>query len=66
MKASIRFLQDGDKVKVTVRFGGREMNHTGDGEVLIDRFADAVKEYGVMEKRPKLEGRRMTVIINSK
>ena len=66
VRGAVRFLQDGDKVKVTVRFGGREMNHTGDGEVLIDRFADAVKEYGVMEKRPKLEGRRMTVIINSK
>jgi len=64
VRGAVRFLQDGDKVKVTVRFGGREMNHNG--EVLIDRFADAVKEYGVMEKRPKLEGRRMTVIINSK
>ena len=53
-------------MKVTVPSGGRAMYHTGDGEVLFDRFADAVKEYGVMEKRPKLEGRRMTVIINSK
>ncbi len=66
LKGAIKFLQDGDKVKVTVRFGGREMNHTGDGEVLIDRFAEAVKEYGVMERRPKLEGRRMTVMINAK
>ena len=66
LKGAIKFLQDGDKVKVTVRFGGREMNHTGDGEVLIDRFAEAVKEYGVMDRRPKLEGKRMTVTINAK
>lgn len=66
VKGALKFLKDGDKVKVTVRFGGREMNHTGDGEVLIDRFADAVSELGIMEKRPKLEGKRMSVIINPK
>ncbi len=66
VRGAVKFLQDGDKVKVTVRFSGREMNHTGDGEILIDRFAEAVKDYGVMEKRPRLEGRRMTVIINAK
>ena len=66
VRGAVKFLQDGDKVKVTVRFSGREMNHTGDGEILLDRFAEAVKDYGVMEKRPKLEGRRMTVIINAK
>ena len=66
VKGALKFLKDGDKVKVTVRFGGREMNHTGDGEVLIDRFADAVSELGIIEKRPKLEGKRMSVIINPK
>ena len=66
VKGAVKFLKDGDKVKVTVRFGGREMNHTGDGEVLIDRFADTVKEYGIMDKRPKLEGKRMSVIISPK
>ena len=66
VRGAVKFLQDGDKVKVTVRFGGREMNHTADGEVLIDRFANAVSEYGVMEKRPKLEGKRMSVIISPK
>ena len=66
VKGALKFLKDGDKVKVTVRFGGREMNHTSDGEVLIDRFADTVKEYGVMDKRPKLEGKRMSVIISPK
>ena len=66
VKGALKFLKDGDKVKVTVRFGGREMNHTEDGEVLIDRFADAVSELGIMEKRPKLEGKRRSVIINPK
>ena len=66
VKGAIKFLQDGDKVKVTVRFGGREMNHTADGEFLINRFADTVSEYGTMEKKPKLEGKRMSVIINAK
>lgn len=66
VRGAIKFLQDGDKVKVTVRFGGREMNHTGDGEVLIDKFAAAVQEYGTMDRRPKLEGKRMTVTMNPK
>ena len=66
VKGAVKFLKDGDKVKVTVRFGGREMNHTDEGEVLIEKFADAVKDYGLMDKKPKLEGKRMTVIINPK
>ncbi|MBR5279584.1 MAG: translation initiation factor IF-3 [Clostridia bacterium] len=66
VKNAIKFLQSGDKVKVTVRFGGREMNHTQNGEVLIDRMAEALSEYGALDKRPKLEGKRMTVIINPK
>lgn len=66
VKGAVKFLKDGDKVKVTVRFGGREMNHTDEGEVLIEKFADAVKDCGLMDKKPKLEGKRMTVIINPK
>lgn len=66
LKSAIKFLQSGDKVKVTVRFGGREMNHTEGGEVLIDRLAAALSDYGTLDKRPKLEGKRMTVIINPK
>lgn len=66
VKGAVKFLKDGDKVKVTVRFGGREMNHTDEGEVLIEKFAEAVKDYGLMDKKPKLEGKRMTVIINPK
>ena len=66
VKGAVKFLQDGDKVKVTVKFGGREMNYTHAGEELIDRFAQVVSEYGTLERRPRLEGRRMTVMINPK
>lgn len=65
-KNAISFLEDGDKVKVTVKFGGREMNHTSEGETLLDKFAEAVSEYGTPDKRPKLEGKRMSVVINPK
>ena len=58
---------DGDKVKVIVRFGGREMNHTGDGEVLIDKFKrQRFRTPGTMDRRPKLEGKRMTSYHESK
>lgn len=66
VKSAVKFLSDGDKVKLTVKFFGREMNFTASGEELINRFADSVAEYGVMDKKPKLEGRRMTVMFNPK
>ncbi len=66
VKSAIKFLSDGDKVKLTVKFFGREMNFTSSGEELIKRFADSVAEYGSMDKNPKLEGRRMTVMFNPK
>ena len=66
VKNAMKFLKDGDKVKLTVKFIGREMNFTKAGEELIDRFAESVSELGSMDKRPKLEGRRMTVMFNPK
>lgn len=66
VKNAYRFLQDGDKVKVTVKFYGREMNFTSSGEDLINRFAEHIAEVGVMDKKPKLEGRRMTVMFSPK
>ena len=66
VKSAVKFLSDGDKVKLTVKFFGREMNFTASGEEVINRFADSVAEYGVMDKKPKLEGRRMTVMFNPK
>ena len=61
-----RFLQDGDKVKVGVRFRGREMAHTELGSDLLDKFALACAEFGSVEKSPKLDGRRMLCFIAPK
>ncbi len=65
-KNAYKFLQDGDKVKVSVRFRGREMNYTSLGEQVLNKFADAVAEVGIVERRPKLEGRSMIMILNPK
>lgn len=66
MKSARKFLEDGDKVKVTVRFQYRELNHANEGEVLIDKMAEGLSDVGVMDKRPKLEGKRMSAMINPK
>lgn len=66
IKSAVGFLKDGDKVKVTVKFYGREMNYTTSGEELINKFYEGIAEYGVMDKRPKLEGRRMSVMFSPK
>lgn len=58
-----RFLTGGNKVKVLVKFKGREMAHTERGEVLLQRFLDACAEYGQAEKPPVLEGRNMILLI---
>ena len=61
-----RFLADGDKVKVVVRFRGREMAHTEIGHKLLERFAQMVEAEGVVEKPPKLEGRNMVMFLAKK
>ncbi len=63
---AIDFLKDEDKVKVSVRFRGREMGHTEAGRVVLERFAEMIGEYGTVEKRPKLEGRNMIMFLNPK
>jgi len=65
-KNAYKFLKDGDKVKVGVRFRGREMNYTSLGQEVLMRFAEFVKDVGEIERRPKLEGRSMTLILNPK
>lgn len=62
LKNAIKFLQDGDKVKVSIRFRGREMQFTSMAYNVIDKFAEKVQEYGKMEKRPAMEGRSMSVM----
>ena len=63
MKNVLRFLEDGDKVKVTLRFRGREMAHQNIGVDLLNRIKDDVGEQGKVESMPKLEGRQMVMMI---
>jgi len=59
----IRFLENGDKAKVTLRFRGREMAHQELGMQLLKRVEADLKEYGTVEQYPRLEGRQMVMII---
>jgi translation initiation factor IF-3 len=63
MKNVFKFLEKGDKVKVTLRFRGREMAHQNLGRELLERVADDVKEVGKVENMPKMEGRQMIMMI---
>ena len=63
---AIKFLKDGNKVKVSVRFRGREMAHPELGTEMVQRCADGAAEFGSVDKMPKLEGRSMVMIISSK
>ena len=58
-----RFLKGGDKVKVSVRFRGREVTHSSIGLELLKRFAEQCSEFGTIEKQPKLEGRHMHMFL---
>ncbi len=60
---AVRFLKNGDKVKVTVRFRGREVSHSKIGEALLERFAENTKDVGTVERAAKLEGRNMTMFL---
>lgn len=66
VKNAYKFLKDGDKVKVSVKFRGREMHYTSIGQEILEKFAEEVKEVGVVEKKPKLEGKSMIMILNPK
>jgi translation initiation factor IF-3 len=65
-KQAEKFLQKGDKVKVIVRFRGREMAHKDQGEIMCNRLFEAVQELAEMELKPKMEGRQMTMILAPK
>lgn len=62
----IKFLKAGDKVKVSVRFRGREITHSASGRELLLRVKDAMAEFGVVEKDIKLEGRSMAMFVSPK
>jgi translation initiation factor IF-3 len=62
----VRFLEDGDKAKVTIRFRGREMAHQELGIHMLERLEKDLEEYGSVEARPKLEGRQMIMVFAPK
>ncbi len=64
MRSVLKFLQEGDKVKITLRFRGREMAHAELGRLLLERVAADVTEHGKVEAIPRLEGRQMVMMIN--
>ena len=65
-KNAVRFLEDGDKLKVTNMFRGRELSHPELGEVLLNKMAEQLKEIAVVERVPKLEGKNMIMIVAPK
>jgi len=66
LKHAINFLQEGSKVKVDVFFRGRSIVYKERGEIILLRFANELSEYGKVESLPKLEGKRMIMIISPK
>jgi translation initiation factor IF-3 len=62
---AVEFLEDGDRIKVTVRFRGRELTHPEIGRSLLAKFGDAVKEHGTIDRTPALEGKSMFMTLLS-
>ena len=66
INAARKFITKGDRVKVTLRFRGREMTHMNNSKHILDDFAEALAEIAVVEKAPKVEGRSMTMFLAEK
>lgn len=64
--AARKFISKGDKVKVTLRFRGREMAHMQNSKYILDEFAEKLSDIAVVEKAPKVEGRSMTMFLTEK
>ena len=64
VKHAMRFLADGNKVRVVMRFKGREMSHMHIGREVLERFENACSEAGTVEKKPVLDGRFMSMVIS--
>ena len=65
-KTGAKFLKDGNKLKVSLRFRGRERDYVSRGQEVMEKFAEAVSEVGDIEKKPKFEGRSLTMILTPK
>ena len=65
-KTACKFLQEGDKVKVSLRFRGRERDYVDKGRAVMDSFAEACSEVGTIDKKPAFEGRSLTMFLSPK
>ena len=63
-KNAVKFLKEGNKVKVTIRFRGRQITHSEIGRQIMTEFAERIKEYGTVDKAPQIEGRNMSMFIS--
>ena len=61
---AVKFLESGNKVRVVMRFKGREMSHVGIGQEIMDKFRDACSEVGSVDKAPVLDGRILSMVIS--
>ena len=64
VKHAMRFLADGNKVRVVMRFKGREMSHMAIGQEIMKKFEDACSEYGSIDKAPVLDGRLLSMVVS--
>jgi len=65
VRRAVEFLEEGDRVKISVQFRGRELTHPQIGRDLLDRFAEQIKDHGVVERPPLLEGKSMHISVAS-
>lgn len=63
LRSLVRFLEDGDKTKITLRFRGREMAHQEIGMRMLERLKTDLEDYGTVEQFPKMEGRQMVMVL---
>ena len=66
VKNAIKFLKDGNKVKATIRFRGRQITHSEIGREIMADFAERIKDYGTVDKAPAIEGRNMSMFVSPK
>lgn len=65
-KTGAKFLKEGNKLKVSLRFRGRERDYVARGQEVMEKFAEAVSDVGDLEKKPKFEGRSLTMVLSPK
>ena len=66
LRNATKYLQKGDRIKLTIRFKGRQMAHAELGKEVLERFADRVKDYADVEQSPKMDGKTMTCVLAPK